>query len=396
MQQEQLYQQRVREEQQQALCQQQLYQQRIREEQQLALQQQQQQDQRQHQEQLQALQEHEEEYEHQEQLATQHIQQLSQALSEALGEYSQHSGEQYEQDQARQRYVSTHNNIYHMFFLTYSRHSNPIFDDPNPSAGPSSAGSSRHSSPTPPSSPDPNPDPDGSSSSSDSSSNSSDSDQSNNPLPIHVPPDGRPYVEPVQSHSLGPMNIQCSHCHALHFISEKLSNSTIRNPCFGICCLQGQVTLPYIQQWPHNLQILFDDPQDHTQFKRKIREYNNALAFTSVGVDIDRLAVQGAGPASFHIHGPLHHLMGALLPPNELQPSYAQLYIYDPQEATNRHVQHNPQLNPGILLDLHTTLRDVHPYAPLYRQAYEIMQVSSSILLTNLQSNCLYHIGKTT
>ena len=192
------------------------------------------------------------------------------------------------------------------------------------------------------------------------------------------------------------MNIQCPHCHALHFISEKLSNSAIRNPHFGICCLQGQVTLPPIQQWPHNLQILFDDPQDYTEFKRKIREYNNALAFTSVGVDIDRLAVQGAGPASFRIHGSLHHLMGALLPPNDLQPSYAQLYIYDPQEATNRRVQRNPQLNPGILLDLHTTLRDVHPYAPLYRQAYEIMQVSSAILLINLQSDCIYHIGKTT
>ena len=73
--------------------------------------------------------------------------------------------------------------------------------------------------------------------------------------------------------------------------------------------------------------------------------------------------------------------MGALIPPDGLQPSFAQHYIYDPEEATNRCVQGNPQLDPGILLDLHTTLRDIHPYAPLYKQAYEIMRVSPSLLI---------------
>ena len=97
-----------------------------------------------------------------------------------------------------------------------------------------------------------------------------------------------------------------------------------------------------------------------------------------MGVDVDNQAIQGSGPSSFRIHGTLHHLMGALIPPDGLQPSFAQLYIYDPEEATNRRVQGNPQLDPGILLDLHTTIRDINHYAPLYKQAYEIMRVSSS------------------
>jgi hypothetical protein len=88
-------------------------------------------------------------------------------------------------------------------------------------------------------------------------------------------------------------------------------------------------------------------------------------------------AIQGSGPASFRIHGALHHLAGSLMPPDELQASYAQFYIYDPQEATDRCLQYNPQLDGAILLDLHTTFREINPYAPVYKQAYEIMRVSS-------------------
>jgi len=91
---------------------------------------------------------------------------------------------------------------------------------------------------------------------------------------------------------------------------------------------------------------------------------------------MDNDAIQDSGPASFYIHDALHHLMGALIPPDGLEASYTQLYIYDPQEATDRHVQCNPQLNGAILLDLHNILREIHPYAPLYKQAYEIMSVS--------------------
>ena len=107
---------------------------------------------------------------------------------------------------------------------------------------------------------------------------------------------------------------------------------------------------------------------------RKICQYNSALAFTSLGVSVDRETVQGSGPSSFRIHGALHHLMGTLLPPDGQEPSYAQLYIYDPQEATDRRAQRNPDLSGPILLDLHTMLRDIHPYAAVYKQAYEIMQ----------------------
>ncbi|KIK29367.1 hypothetical protein PISMIDRAFT_37058, partial [Pisolithus microcarpus 441] len=166
------------------------------------------------------------------------------------------------------------------------------------------------------------------------------------------------------------MNIQCPNCHALHFMAERLSNSSNARPHFGMCCLQGQVSLPPIRRWPPGLQAHFEDPR----FREKIRQYNAALAFTSLGVNAEPQTVQGSGPMSFHVHGALHHLIGALLPEAEGEPSYAQLYIYDPQEATERRTRRNPQLDPAIMLSLHTILMENHPYAPLYKQAHDIMR----------------------
>ena len=51
-----------------------------------------------------------------------------------------------------------------------------------------------------------------------------------NPNPQQAMPKGRrPYHEPQhgpERHYLGPMNVKCNHCNALHFESEKLSTST--------------------------------------------------------------------------------------------------------------------------------------------------------------------------
>ncbi|KAG2062573.1 hypothetical protein BDR04DRAFT_1170034 [Suillus decipiens] len=98
-----------------------------------------------------------------------------------------------------------------------------------------------------------------------------------------------------------------------------------------MCCLQGQVSLPPFPAWPPELERAYAD----RTFVSKIRQYNSALAFTSVGVSIEDHALQRSGPNAFRIHGSLHHLMGSLLPPEGVQPSYAQLYIYDSEEATN-------------------------------------------------------------
>ena len=51
----------------------------------------------------------------------------------------------------------------------------------------------------------------------------------NNNLPIGR----RPYHDPNHRHSILQMNVECPNCHALHFISEKLTASSNRNPRFS-------------------------------------------------------------------------------------------------------------------------------------------------------------------
>lgn len=197
------------------------------------------------------------------------------------------------------------------------------------------------------------------------------------PPPLALfPPAGRPYYKPIEHHNLGPMTVQYPHCHALHFMVERLTRSSLCNPCFGMCCLQGQVDLPHIQPWSPVLQNLCSDQQDHFEFKKYIHQYNSALAFTSLGVTMDQTTVQGTEPSAFRIHGALHHLMGSLLPPDGQKPSYAQLYIYDAEEATRKHMNQNQNsdLRGNILLDLHNMLIENHHYAAVYKQAHTIIQ----------------------
>ena len=63
------------------------------------------------------------------------------------------------------------------------------------------------------------------------------------PPPPQAIPAGLPRA-PTRRFSLGPMNLQCPHRHALHFAAEKLSNSTRIELKFGMCCLSGQICLP--------------------------------------------------------------------------------------------------------------------------------------------------------
>src|SRR5271156_695035 len=186
----------------------------------------------------------------------------------------------------------------------------------------------------------------------------------------------RRYSDPLIRHSLGPMNIECSHCHALHFDSEKLSDSRSNNKKFGGCCLQGQVKLPAFPNPPATLRDLLCGVSPLSKaFKKNIRQYNAAFAFTSLGVKIDS-SVTGApgGPFSFRINGELHHRMGSLLPEDGSLPRYAQLYVHGGFQATlDNRLRNNPNLHVTIMTQLQAMLHQTHPYVPLFKHAYQIM-----------------------
>ena len=65
------------------------------------------------------------------------------------------------------------------------------------------------------------------------------------------------------------------------------------------------------------------------EFRRNIRNYNNAFAFSSLGVKTDPSVYGPHGIYTFRIQGQLCHRIGSLLLPPGKDPAFAQIYIYD-------------------------------------------------------------------
>ena len=159
------------------------------------------------------------------------------------------------------------------------------------------------------------------------------------------------------------MDVECPHCHALHFKCEKLTNSSVVNPKFGICCLQGQIQLPPISESPpvlHNL--LTSSTPGAQKFRDGICQYNSAFAFTSVAVNVDQSVLNGHGPYSFRMHGELCHKMGTLVPRDGQQPVYAQLYIYNNHASLDARNDRNSNLDSFLMGELQDMLIANNPF----------------------------------
>jgi len=115
-------------------------------------------------------------------------------------------------------------------------------------------------------------------------------------------------------HTLGEMTTMCGKCGALHFLEERVASSLCANPQFTPCCAQGKMTLPPLAPPPKPPRwLLTSNEADAKDFRQHIRFYNNALAFTSVGANLDTSVAQ-PGNYIYRLHGELYHRMGSLFP----------------------------------------------------------------------------------
>ena len=122
------------------------------------------------------------------------------------------------------------------------------------------------------------------------------------------------------------------------------------------------------------IQALYDRNDIRSNsFRRYIREYNACNAFTSLGAKFDTTVLTGRGPNSFIIHGELRHKIGSLLPQSDQEPSYAQLYIYDPDTALQERHHRNSHLRMDVLKSILETLQQYNPFPTKYRHAYELL-----------------------
>lgn len=173
------------------------------------------------------------------------------------------------------------------------------------------------------------------------------------------------------------MEYECHSCKGLHWLSEKLVASSANDPEFVTCCDHGTVELPTLQDPPERLQALFTGTDAQAKnFRDYIWEYNRALAFTSLGVKEDHKINNGTSVPVFRIQGELCHRSGALLPAEDQEPVYAQLYIYDPQTSLQHRMQNNAhtRLRADTMSLLEDIIRQHHQYAPIYLHAHEILR----------------------
>ena len=181
----------------------------------------------------------------------------------------------------------------------------------------------------------------------------------------------------IDEYSCGSFTYSWSICLAKFWEGEKLSCSTKLCLKFSLCCENGKV-LSSVASCPELLNhLLTASDKRGKDFREKIRAYNCALAFASLGANIDKgLANAKQGVYTFRIHGVVYHCIGQLLPKDNEAPKYAQIYIHDgtaDAEVENR-LHHLEDASLPELRLLQLMMHEVNPYVSFFRQGIEVMR----------------------
>jgi hypothetical protein len=88
---------------------------------------------------------------------------------------------------------------------------------------------------------------------------------------------------------------------------------------------------------------------------------------------LNRNFTLGHGPYCFHVHGRLTNKCDALLHEPNIQPIFAQLYLYGPDETLQVWIRTNPKVELDTMLTLQQLLLEYNPFVPFMKQAYETL-----------------------
>jgi hypothetical protein len=113
----------------------------------------------------------------------------------------------------------------------------------------------------------------------------------------------------------------CNDCGAKHWKAELPSDCTLNNIYWTSCCKAGQVKIDILKEPSAYLKDLFDDNSTRGQnFKKNIRRYNAAFAFTSLKCDTPHI---NESNMPFQIHGQMYHMQGPLSTDDPSKAKYA-------------------------------------------------------------------------
>jgi hypothetical protein len=147
-------------------------------------------------------------------------------------------------------------------------------------------------------------------------------------------------------HDIGSMDTVCLFCGARRFAEEKIS-----------CCASGNLVLPAFPAIPESLSAAILAPH----VRQHIRKYNMALAMASTGHE-NRSLPDG----TFVLGGKTYHRIGGMQPADGQRHAFAQIYVLDVDEATERRLEimggSEAEVRRQTLAELHSALLLHNPW----------------------------------
>ena len=162
----------------------------------------------------------------------------------------------------------------------------------------------------------------------------------------------------IEESYLGALSNSCPFCYAKHFKNECLSN----------CCHKGTIVLPEIQMHPYIKNCMSGSDPNSKNFMEHIRSYNSAMAFASMGAQVDESVIRRSGPYCYRIHGQIYHATSALHPREGESHKFAQLYILDSAQALHERMNNpaNSRCMTVVMENLQNLLCQVNPFSREY------------------------------
>ncbi|XP_037871618.1 uncharacterized protein LOC119629558 [Bombyx mori] len=162
---------------------------------------------------------------------------------------------------------------------------------------------------------------------------------------------------------IGRMDKKCRYCEALKWKEE--------TP--GMCCSGGKVKIPLLGEPEEPLKsLLLYDSNESRRFLSRIRKYNSCFQMTSFGVDKE-VVMPGFSP-TFTVQGQVYHRIGSLLPANNEQPKFLQLYFMgDEKNEADRRCQNIQGIERDTVLKIQRMLHEHNRLINTFKTALERM-----------------------
>ena len=202
--------------------------------------------------------------------------------------------------------------------------------------------------------------------------------------------------ENIEPFSVGKMNKVCKECGAYMFAGEthKGSLGETSEPgtaTFSLCCSYGKVKIAPLQEMPPVLKsLLKNDDSESKEFRTNIRDYNNALSFSSRGFSGKPFEFTSRGPQVFKVSGQMYHCMGNVLPNDGDSPQFSQMYVYDEQHELDNRMKNVKGLRRDTLEKLQHMMHEENPWVKVYKSAADVMKENETVdvqMLLKARSN---------